>query len=243
MSDREPHQNRRRFEGKTALVTGASGGIGQAICEKLIAEGAHVYAADIKEQPGTIGIFLGLDVTSEQDWAAAVGHVRAQHTHLDVLVNNAGIYAPRVLADETAESFARLFAINQLGPFLGMKVAAPLMPKGASIVNVSSTAGLIGTPDSIGYGATKWAVLGLTRSAAKSLASRGIRVNTVCPGAIDTPMVHENSDAVLARLESGIPLGHLGSAHDVAEVICFLASSEARYITGTEVVVDGGAVA
>ncbi|EAQ02098.1 putative short chain dehydrogenase [Pseudooceanicola batsensis HTCC2597] len=234
------------LSGRTALVTGAAGGIGQAICQRLAGQGVTLYAGDLKQVsiPTLDGLIsLELDVTSTEDWAAAAERIRADGRVLDILVNNAGIYAPASLENETGDGFRRLTDINQFGVFWGMKSAAPLMPEGGAIVNLSSIGGMVGYNGTFGYAASKWAVRGMTRSAARELAPRRIRVNSICPGVIDTPMFYENDPAQLATFRETVPLGNLGKPEDIANAVAFLASDEAGYITGTDLLVDGGMLA
>lgn len=234
--------------GRTALVTGAARGIGASIVERLIEEGATVYAGDVlaaegkalADKLGASCRFQVLDVTSEAEWSAMMERIAHEVGRLDVLVNNAGIYGPASMQDETASGFRRLFEINQFSIFWGMKCAVPLMSLGGSIINLSSIGGMVGYKGTFGYAGTKWAVRGLTRSAARELAPMKIRVNTVCPGVIDTPMFYENDPALLNQFLEAIPLGALGQASDIASAVVFLASDEARYITGSDILVDGG---
>ncbi|NPD14890.1 SDR family oxidoreductase [Xinfangfangia sp. D13-10-4-6] len=237
-----------RLAGKIALVTGAAGGIGRETCLRLIAEGASVYAADLRlpdfppaEGPGPIGLLL--DVTSTESWAAVMKRIKADHERLDILVNNAGIYAPALIESETPEGFRRMSDINQFGVFWGMKSAAALMGDGGAIVNLSSIGGMVGYRGTFSYTASKWAVRGMSRSAAREFAPRGIRVNTISPGVIDTPMFHENDLAQAGAFIASVPLGKLGQPRDIADAVVYLASDEARYVTGAELLVDGGILA
>lgn len=241
----------RPLAGRVALVTGAARGIGAAIVERLINDGAYVYAGDILEGDGRefAARFEGrcsfhkLDVTHEAEWAAVMERIAHEAGRLDILVNNAGIYGPASLQDETAAGFRRLFEINQFAIFWGIKCAVPLMSLGGAIINLSSIGGMVGYKGTFGYAGTKWAVRGLTRSAARELAPMKIRVNTVCPGVIDTPMFYENDPAMLNTFLENIPLGALGQPTDIASAVAFLASDDARYITGTDILVDGGMLA
>lgn len=237
-----------RLAGRIALVTGAAGGIGWATCLRLIAEGATVYAGDLKlpditTEGGAGPVRLELDVTSTESWAAAMERVRADHGRLDILVNNAGIYAPALIESETPEGFRRMMEINQFGVFWGMKSAAALMGMGGAIINLSSIGGIVGYRGTFSYTASKWAVRGMSRSAAREFAPRGIRVNTISPGVIDTPMFHENDPAQAEAFVASVPLGKLGQPRDVADAVAYLASDEARYVTGAELLVDGGILA
>ncbi|SEQ19009.1 3alpha(or 20beta)-hydroxysteroid dehydrogenase [Faunimonas pinastri] len=236
--------------GRVALVTGGAQGIGAAVAARLAADGAHVFIGDIRAPAegatasvGERPVFLPLDVTSEADWGAAMERVARDCGRLDILVNNAGIYGPASLQDETAAGFRRLFEINQFAIFWGMKSAVPLMTLGGSIINLSSIGGMVGYKGTFGYAGTKWAVRGLTRSAARELAPLKIRVNTVCPGVIDTPMFYENDPSLLNQFLETIPLGALGKPTDIASAVAFLASENACYITGSDILVDGGMLA
>jgi 3alpha(or 20beta)-hydroxysteroid dehydrogenase len=237
--------------GRIALVTGAARGIGAAVAAQLAADGAFVYAGDILEDDGQLiaealenrGTFQPLDVTDEAKWAAMMERIAREAGRLDILVNNAGIYGPASLQDETAAGFRRLFEINQFAIFWGMKCAVPLMSLGGSIINLSSIGGHVGYKGTFGYAGTKWAVRGLTRSAAREFAPMRIRVNSVSPGVIDTPMFYENDPSLLHQFLASIPLGALGQPSDIAAAIAFLASDKAKYITGADLLVDGGMLA
>lgn len=241
----------RPLAGRIALVTGAARGIGAAVVERLTADGATVFAADVLEQEGRdlaarlkgACTFQRLDVTAESEWAAAMERIARDAGRLDILVNNAGIYGPATLQDDTADDFRRLFEINQFAIFWGMKCAVPLMRLGGAIVNLSSIGGHVGYKGTFGYAGTKWAVRGMTRSAARELAPFRIRVNSVSPGVIDTPMFYENDPALLNQFLASIPLGALGRPADIAAAIGFLVSDQASYITGTDLMVDGGMLA
>ncbi|MDQ0393298.1 SDR family NAD(P)-dependent oxidoreductase [Labrys monachus] len=241
----------RPLAGRIALVTGAARGIGAAVATRLAADGAQIYAGDILEEEGRAlaarlgpqAAFQRLDVTDEAQWAAMMERIAREAGRLDILVNNAGIYGPASLQDESAAGFRRLFEINQFSIFWGMKCAVPLMTLGGSIINLSSIGGMVGYKGTFGYAGTKWAVRGLTRSAARELAPLRIRVNTVCPGVIDTPMFYENDPALLNQFLESIPLGALGKPTDIASAVAFLASEQAAYITGSDILVDGGMLA
>jgi 3alpha(or 20beta)-hydroxysteroid dehydrogenase len=241
----------RPLAGRTALVTGAARGIGAAVAARLIADGARVYAGDLLEEDGRAlaerygpaYAFQKLDVTDEAEWAAMMERIARETGRLDILVSNAGIYGPASLQDESAAGFHRLFEINQFAIFWGMKCAVPLMTLGGSIINLSSIGGMVGYKGTFGYAGTKWAVRGMTRSAARELAPLRIRVNTICPGVIDTPMFYENDPSLLNQFLASIPLGALGKPSDIASAVAFLASDEAAYVTGTDILVDGGMLA
>jgi 3alpha(or 20beta)-hydroxysteroid dehydrogenase len=214
------------------------------------AEGARVVIGDVLEpegrqlasEVGDAATFVRQDVTQERDWETAVNSA-TKLGGLHGLVNNAGIYQPRSLTETDAALFERHTRVNQLGCFLGMKTVVPLMERsgGGSIVNISSVAGLRGSPGAIAYSATKWALRGMTKAAAIDLAPRRIRVNSVHPGPIDTEMLKVRTpEQNRQRLES-VPMKRMGTAEAVACLVLFLLSDESGYITGAELAIDGGA--
>lgn len=238
--------------GRVALVTGGASGLGAAISSALAAEGYRLILADLDEAKGramaeTLGStrFERLDVRKAADWQQVAGVMEREFGGLDVLVNNAAIYSPRAISDETAEGFQRIFEVNQLSVLLGMQAAVPLMKNrgGGSIINISSTGGLRGYPGTIAYASTKWAVRGMSKVASVELAPFGIRVNSIHPGLCETPMAYENTPELLDSLRNSIPLGRLGQPDEIASTVVFLASSQSSYISGTEIVVDGAATA
>jgi 3alpha(or 20beta)-hydroxysteroid dehydrogenase len=233
-----------RLSGKRALITGGSSGIGAATARRFVEEGADVTVADVAEEAGRalageLGVrFEVLDVRSEEMWRAVVAAVG----DLNVLVACAGIVELGGVTEMDEASFRRVLDVNTVGVYLGMRTAVPALRAagGGSIVNISSVAGLVGNPHSIGYAASKWAVRGMSRSAALDLAPDGIRVNSVHPGVIRTPMT-ESFD--LSKTSGLSPLGRLGEPVDVADLIVYLASDESSFVTGAELVVDGGVTA
>jgi 3alpha(or 20beta)-hydroxysteroid dehydrogenase len=240
-----------RLAGKVALVTGAARGQGAAEARLFVAEGARVVLCDVLEETGAevareLGAecarFVALDVSDERAWEAAVAQTVACFGRLDVLVNNAALHWRRSLLDETVEGLDRMLAVNARGAFLGIRTAAPAMRAsgGGSIVNVSSTAGVAGYAERGAYAMSKWALRGLTRVAAIELAPDRIRVNALVPGGIRTAMVPE-ADAP-GRWE-GLPAGRVGEVEEIAAAALFLASDESSYTTGSDLVVDGGALA
>ncbi len=248
------------LEGKTTFVTGGRGGIGQAICARFIREGAEVYAADLTPN-GSLAkhdddgsCFLKMDVASEDDVRAAMQAVAEQSGKLDILVNAAGIEIEKTIEDTTLEEWNRSFAVNVTGTFLTSKHALPLLRKstGASIINFGSYDGFIADPGLAAYCATKGAVHALTRAMACDHGPEGIRVNAICPGYIDTPMLQsfftgEGSGAGGATVETlkdavrdVHPLRTYGTPDDIANLVNWLASDEARYACGQLWVLDGG---
>src|SRR3990170_2762395 len=249
-----------KLDGKVAIVTGAASGIGRATADLFAAEGAKVVAADwtwaqgkevveaIKSN-GRDAVFASVDVSRPEDVQAMVRTAVDRYGGLDVIFNNAGVEGEQAItADCSLENWDRVININLKGVFLGMKYAIPEMLKrgGGSIINNASVAGLVGFRGIPAYCASKGGVIQLTRAAALEYADQGIRVNCLCPGVIDTPMVerftHDNPDA-LAQLKQLEPVGRLGRPQEVAELALFLASDRSSFITGAIIPVDGGLVA
>jgi NAD(P)-dependent dehydrogenase (short-subunit alcohol dehydrogenase family) len=227
-----------------ALVTGAARGQGAAIVARLHADGYRVVAGDVlvdelrttTAQYGDEVLAVPLDVTSEHQWVHAVATTIERFGALTALINNAGVLHRAALTDETADGFERSWRVNCLGPFLGIRAALPALrgEVGAAIVNTCSTSAVRPFPDHAAYGSSKWALRGLTQSAAVELAPSGIRVNAVFPGPVATPMLDERTQDRLAAH------GRLGTAADIADAVAFLVSAQASFITGAELVVDGG---
>ena len=239
-----------RLNGKIILISGGARGQGAAEARLCVAEGAKVVIGDLLEaegralaaELGAAAVFVRQDVTQEADWAAAIAAAESLGG-LHGLVNNAGIYQPATLMDTDAAMFERHMRINQLGCFLGMKSVVPAMEKSgnSAIVNISSVAGLRGSPGAIAYSATKWALRGMTKAAAIDLAPRHIRVNSVHPGPIDTDMLKVRTPQQNARRVGLVPMKRMGTAQEVADLVLFLLSDESSYITGAEIAIDGGA--
>jgi 3alpha(or 20beta)-hydroxysteroid dehydrogenase len=242
-----------RVDGKVALVSGAARGMGAAHARILAAEGASVVVGDVLDDrgaatAGSIGApYVHLDVRSLDDWRAAVGSAVDAFGRLDVLVNNAGIIRVATIEDLPVEEFRAVVEVNQLGVFLGMKAAIPAMRAsgGGSIINISSTGGLRGTPGTSAYAASKWAVRGMTKVAALEVGHDGIRVNSVHPGFIDTDMTRAPEFAGVDQetFSAALPVPRRGVPEDVARMVLFLASDDSAYCTGAEFVVDGGQTA
>lgn len=220
----------------------------------FVDEGARVVVSDVLDEAGAATAsrispdgsacrFVHHDVTREDDWAAAVGFVLDTFGQIDVLVNNAGIFERGSVMDTTLEAYRKTIDINQVGVFLGMKTVAPHMVarKSGSIVNISSVAGMAGTPGFLAYGASKWAVRGMTKGVAKELAPFGVRVNSIHPGIIDTPMLQTFDDVgVREMVRQRIPIGYEAEPVHVARLALYLASDDSSYSTGSEFIVDGG---
>jgi len=245
-----------RLAGKVALISGGARGMGAAEARLFAREGARVVIADVLESAGKTveaeiaarggeAAFVRLDVTSEADWAQAVGLAVSRFGTLNVLVNNAGIGAAGRVEDTTAEAWDRVMDVNAKGVFLGTKAAIPAMRQagGGSIVNIASQLGLVGMDDSSPqYTASKGAVRLLTKTTALQYAREGIRCNSVHPGPIVTPMTEQRraDPVVYQRMLSRIPLGRYGEAEEVAHAVLYLASDESAFVTGSELVIDGG---
>jgi len=241
------------LDGRTALVTGASRGIGRAVCVKLAEAGANVAGCDIDVDPmketeelvrgaGVEFVAIAMDVSDLKQFQDAVQKAVETFGSLDVLVNNAGITRDNLLVRMTQEDWQSVISINLTGVFNGVKAAArPMMKqRSGSIVNVSSVVGIMGNPGQVNYGASKAGVIGLTKSAAREMAKRGVRVNAVAPGYIVTRMTEKLGEEAKQALMQQIPLQRLGEPEDVADVILFLASDASSYLTGHVLPVDGG---
>jgi 3alpha(or 20beta)-hydroxysteroid dehydrogenase len=237
-----------RLNGKIALVTGAARGMGHAVSELFASEGATVIAGDITapEPAYSKGIeAVRLDVTSEDDWASVVAAIVGKHGRLDVLVNNAGIIAYEPLAELSVKDWMRVIAVNQTGVFLGMREAVKVMKprKSGSIVNFSSIWGNAAVGGAHAYHATKGAVRNMSKNAAMTYVGDGIRVNSVHPGFIDTPLTRAQAPDINAFVIASTPMKRAGKPIEVANGCLFLASDESSYMTGAELVIDGGYLA
>jgi 3alpha(or 20beta)-hydroxysteroid dehydrogenase len=246
-----------RLEGKVALITGAAGGIGAAAARRMAQEGAVLLLTDADEQGvrrvaeelgGERADALGHDVTSEERWHEVVAHALSTYGRIDVLLNNAGVFLAAPLTETSVEDFRRVIDINVTGVFLGMRTVTPAMieQSAGSVINLSSVAGLMGSPFLMAYAASKWAVRGMSKVAAKELAQFGVRVNSLHPGQIDTDMntrQRERTPELIDKLIRGIPLRRVGTPEEVADAIVYLAGDESVYVTGSELVIDGGVTA
>lgn len=241
-----------RLEGKVAIITGAAQGMGAAHAKKFIDEGAKVVITDLNEEKGHAlakelgdnALFVKQNVTSAEDWETVVAETEKAFGQVDVLVNNAGITMAKSILKMTEEEYRRIVDINQVSVFLGMKTVIPAMQKvgGGSIVNISSMNGIVG--GAIGYTDTKFAVRGMTKAAALECANYGIRVNSVHPGVIATPMVvQEDTKAAVEAFSKSIPMKRLAESEEVSNMVLFLASDDASYSTGSEFIIDGGLTA
>jgi 3alpha(or 20beta)-hydroxysteroid dehydrogenase len=241
------------LEGKVAMITGAANGQGAAAARLFMENGAKVMIADVAvaageslaRELGKSARFVEHDVSKSASWLLAVDLTLSHFSRIDILINNAGIYDWKSLPDTDEAFFERMWRVNELGVFLGMKaVIEPMkLQGGGSIVNVSSVGGMGGYPGIFAYATTKWAIRGMTKCAARDLGAFGIRVNTILPGVIDTNMIAKLPQETKAGWLSSMPLGRLGTPDDVAKVALFLASDASAYMTGTDVVVDAGMIA
>jgi 3alpha(or 20beta)-hydroxysteroid dehydrogenase len=250
-----------RLDGKVAIVTGAARGQGAEEARRFAAEGAKVVLTDVLEDEGRLvakeigdaALFVPHDVTDEEQWQHVVQATVDAFGGVHVLVNNAGIAKFTPIAMTPLQDYMDVINVNQVGVFLGMKSVVPAMSTsvtqsglGGSIVNISSVDGMVGMIGVVAYVASKWAVRGMTKTAAIEFGGLGIRVNSIHPGGVDTPMVREPSETVgvdLVGYFSRVPLGRIGEPEDVANLALFLASDESAYCTGSEFVIDGGITA
>jgi 3alpha(or 20beta)-hydroxysteroid dehydrogenase len=243
-----------RLDGKVAIVTGGAQGQGAAIARAFVAEGAKVFIADVADdlgktladELGDLARFRHHDVSDEQSWTGLVGEVDATFGPVNVLANNAGILRFGDIATGSVDDVELMWRVNQMGVFLGMRAVVPTMVAngGGSIINASSVEGLAGMAGCTGYAATKWAIRGMTKCAAMELGGRGVRVNSVHPGMIDTPMTRvHGGDVAMEFGASKVPMRRVGHPEDIAPVYVFLASDESGYMNGAELAVDGGVTA
>ena len=244
-----------RLHGKVALISGAARGMGAVEARLFAREGASVVLGDVLEQEGrdvaseiaatgARAVFIRLDVTCQSDWEGAVGEAMSRLGKLDVLVNNAGVYLRGSVEETSPEDWDRVMEVNAKGAFLGTRAAIPAMRKagGGSIVNVSSFNSLVGTTTSAAYNASKAALRLLTKSTAVQYAGDGIRANVIHPGPTRTAMFLSGfpDEEAIEKRRALVPLGRIGTAEDVAYGALFLASDESSYMTGSDLVIDGG---
>ncbi|WP_421989889.1 glucose 1-dehydrogenase [Qipengyuania sp.] len=241
-----------RLSGKAALISGGASGLGEAQAMLFAREGASVLIGDLQTDKGDAVVesikgeggdaaFVHLEVTAMNSWTAAVGEAVSRFGKLTTLVNNAGVFHPGGIVEETKEGWDRMIAINQTGVFLGMKAAseALLASGNGAIVNISSLFGLMGSPNAISYHASKAAVRLMGKAGALEFAKKGIRVNTIFPGQIKTPILGDISPEQDKAIKAAIPMGDAGEPIDVAYASLYLASDEAKYVSGAEIWVDG----
>ena len=246
-----------KLQEQVAIVTGAARGQGAAEARRLVAEGAYVVLADVLDEAGMAvanelgdrALYVHLDVRDAAQWDTAVQLTSERFGRLDILVNNAAILRFAPVAQMPEEQFRLVTDVNLMGPFLGMQAVIPKMQErgGGSIINVASVNGIAGSPMLGSYAASKHGLIGLSRSAAMELGPSGIRVNVVCPGGVDTPMVAEAAgsvgDDIANLMVPKIPMGRLSQPEELAGIVVFLASADASYCTGGVFVVDGGLTA
>lgn len=245
--------NTGKLEGRVVLITGAARGQGEAEARLFVAEGACVVLGDVLDAEGeavadSLGdaaLYLHHDVSDPASWEAFCETAIQRHGRIDALVNNAAIMVYKPMAEMTLEEYQRVIDVNQIGCFLGMKAVLPGMRAagGGAIVNVSSTAGLRGFAKGIGYVSSKFAVRGLTRTAAQELGPLGIRVNSIHPGGVDTALGWGYDDIDLPQLYGSTPLGRIGRPDEMARLALFLICDDSSYCTGAEFVADGGMLA
>jgi 3alpha(or 20beta)-hydroxysteroid dehydrogenase len=239
-----------RLDDKVILITGAARGQGATEARQAAENGAHVIVTDVLDDLGVKvadeinGTYHRLDVTSSGEWQAVVKQIVSDHERVDGLVNNAGIFRADTVLDANEDNFRRITEVNQHGAFLGMAAVAPIMKEqgAGSIVNISSIAGMRGH-QAIAYVASKWALRGMTKSAASTLAKYNVRVNSVHPGAIETDMLFDLGTETVDRLVQAVPMGRSARPEEVGNVVMFLLSDDSSYVTGAEIVVDGALIA
>ena len=239
-----------QLDGKVAIITGAARGQGEAEARLFHAEGASLVLTDLNpagetlaEMLGDRAVFMRHDVATQADWQAVADLAKRSFGKVDILVNNAGVTGIEPTGSITPAEMQRYLDIHVFGPLFGIQAIVPLMTApGGSIVNIASVAALRGYPSYIGYGTSKWALRGLSRYAAYDLADRGIRVNTVLPGGVDTPMLNDAGAPaeLIDAVRNAVPMKRFASAHELAQTVLFLASDQSSYMTGAELIVDGG---
>ena len=241
-----------RLAGSVALITGGARGQGAAEGRLFAAEGAQVVLTDVLDDEGRQTAaaiegarYLHHDVTQESEWAAVVAEVLEDYGKIDAFVSNAGIFITRSIAETTVDEYMHVIEVNQLGVFLGLKHVGPVMAEAGSgsIINISSVAGLRGPANMAAYVASKWAVRGMTKTAMNEFGPSGVRVNSIHPGLIETPMLEQHpmiEQGMADQLVRRVPYGRLAEAEEVAKLALFLASDDSEYMNGVEFIIDGG---
>ena len=237
-----------RLQDKVALITGGANGIGRATTERFLEEGARVVVGDIEEpEPYDAGDadFVELNVADEDDWENVADHIRSEYEQLDVLFNNAGIIAYDTITEIELETWENEISVDQTGVMLGMKHSIPVMREtgGGSIINSSSIWGNVGAEGTAAYQAAKGAVRNMSKNAAITYADDDIRVNSLHPGAIDTPLMERQDDELNEAVIDATPMGRQADPREIANGVLFVASDEASFMTGSELVIDGGYLA
>ncbi|WP_130857953.1 SDR family oxidoreductase [Olivibacter jilunii] len=244
----------KRLEKKIALITGGARGMGSQHVRRFVEEGCKVYFTDVLSEDGEelaaeIGvnaIFISQDVSKETEWTKVINIIEKNEEKLDILINNAGIAIANTIEKTSLDEYMKIVNINQTSVFLGMKHSLMLLKKSAnaSIVNISSIAGMAGSTGNAAYSSSKYGIRGLTQCAAIEFAPFGIRVNSVHPGVVSTPMIaQDDNKEIVDRLAKTIPLGKIGQPNDLTNVVLLLASDEGAFCTASEFVVDGGSLA
>lgn len=241
------------LENKVVLISGGARGMGGEHVRRVVAEGGKVVFTDLLDEDGLAlagelgenAAFVKADVSSEDDWQAVVACAESRFGRLDGLVNNAGIVIRAPFETFSADDYRKVIEVNQVGTFLGMKAVIPAMRRagGGSIVNVSSIAGLVGRTHTVAYSSSKFAVRGLTKVGATELGVHGIRVNSIHPGAVMTPMLQGMDKSVVDSLAGAVPLNRIGQPEEVSSLIAFLLSDQSAYCSGAEITIDGGMMA
>lgn len=236
------------LEGKVAIITGGARGQGEAEARLFHAEGAAVVVTDLNEagqaladELGERAAFIRHNVANAEEWRAVIALAKQRFNKVDILVNNAGITGYEAVDQITPDEMQHYLNIHMFAALHGIQAVLPIMPDGGSIINVASTAALRGMAGYVGYGVSKWALRGLTRYAAHDLVGRNIRVNTILPGGVETPMVMRDDDGGLIDMaRAAVPMKRFGTCQELAEAALYLASDRSSYMTGAEMVIDGG---
>ncbi len=241
-----------RLKDKVVILTGGAAGMGESHARRLVAEGASVVFTDVNSEAGETlaadlgdaAMFIQQDVSSESDWEQVVQSTLDHFGGIDILINNAGIHSFGSFGEENVDKLRKILDVNVAGSWLGIQKVAPHMKArgGGSIINLSSMAGYVGMPFYSVYSASKWAIRGITKCAASELGTDNIRVNAICPGAIDNTGMFNSKEAeeAMARLGDSTPLSRVGEREEVSNLVVFLASDESAFMTGTDQLIDGG---